>query len=113
MAYCQSDGCEIASPWFKLALYSLRARLNILRVHAAVFLTQDRCWSCLNTGHGMTKRKIRETEASRGKLGDIKRYSGRKDASLFSGVGWILAAWCRTPMETPECGRCLPDLSLC
>lgn len=113
VALCQSDGCEIASPWFKLALYSLRVRLNISRVlHAALFLTQDRCWSCLNTGHGMAKRPIRETKASRGKWGDLKRYSGRNDASLFSGVRWLLAAWWCTPVEAPECGRCLLDLSL-
>lgn len=74
VALCQSDGCEIASPWFKLALYSLRVRLNISRVlHAALFLTQDRCWSCLNTDHGMTKRQIRETKASRGKCGETSK----------------------------------------
>lgn len=116
VAFCQSDGCEIASLWFKLALYSLLVRLNIFSCvhHASLFLTQDQCWFCLKTGSGMMKRKIRETKAKVRDRGETSKDTVEEHANMFSGWGgdWQHGGdahlWGR-----PECGKCIPDLFLC
>lgn len=84
MAFCQSDGCEIASPWFKLALYSLRARLNISRVHAAMFLTQvlseHRAWD--------DKEENKGDQSKSGKVGRHRKiqWKERCQPVLWGGV---------------------------
>lgn len=97
VAFCQSDGCEIASLWFKLALYSSLARLNISCVYRdTMFLIHDQCWLPLNTGHGMAEGKVGETKAK-------VRDSWGRDMKMFLGVGHRQRGGGRRQWRCPEC----------